>query len=612
MQRVPCRSDNLIAVVASGVRSVPAESFAPYEILRELGSRPVGAYAARHPAPAAGRSQLVVVERIEGAAKGDERGAELQKEVRRIATLASPNVARVREVVVRGDDLLAVHDFIDGEKLQELWRGGSSGRMPLEVALRVVIDVLTGAAALHALRDIKQQTLKLAHGEISPVTVLFGLDGVARILFSVARRVRGAKPETASLGYVAPEVLAGEPFDARADVFSAGVLLWEALSGKRLFEATARRPSAPPAASVPDKAPWAKALVDVAARALAQSPDARWPTAAAMAAEIRKAAGLKLAPVSTAAAFAKSAMGDAVKARRAALEAPDAARRVAPPLPLPKPITPPPAPTPLAPPPEPESVYVAPGIEAPLAEAVELGSDSDLEIVPDRRSSTPLPALGGFVVAAPPPVPARAAPPLPLVAGREPLPAPRPPVITAPADPMGVPQYAAAIAPPPSVPEEPYLTSPSLAKDAERAARARRNKIIVLSGVGALGTIVFVLAAWRIAHRDADASSAPRVTSVASVASVEHPPPPVSVAPPGPVPVRAAPPPPPPATVAAAAPPAPPPPAAAHAAPKPKPSAPPVAVASPRSKSVATQVPAAAPASRPKPRSKPAFDPNSL
>ncbi|HXN32635.1 MAG TPA: protein kinase, partial [Polyangiaceae bacterium] len=292
-------------------------------MVRTVGSRPSLLYVVRHAAPGA-TPKLFVAERFAGAANPAEaEWATFLSEARRISTLASSNVARVRELAVRGDDLVAFWDFIDGERLGETWLSG----MPLDVSLRMVLDVLSGVGAIHGLRDAKQQPMEMAHGELSTATIVVGLDGAARVLHAIARRMPGARAEAASLGYLAPEVHAGEAYDARADVFGAGVLLWEAVSGKRLFSEgdaaaiVARvRGGGVPAAAVPDEAAWARPLVRVAAKALAPSPGDRWPTASAMAAEIRKAVGLKLASASAAATFAKTAIGPRVKARRQELE----------------------------------------------------------------------------------------------------------------------------------------------------------------------------------------------------------------------------------------------------------------------------------------------------
>jgi eukaryotic-like serine/threonine-protein kinase len=301
--------------------SIDADLFAPYEVIGELGARPIPLYVVRQSALAAGGAQLAVAEHFPGACRGDAGGrSDLRREARRISTLANPHVARVREVAVRGDDLVVFGDFLDGEKLTRFW--GPGQWLPLETALRVLLDVLTGVGALHALRDSNQQPMKLTHGEISPATILFGSDGVARVLHAIARRAADAAAEAASLPYLAPEVHANDAYDGRADVFSVGVLLWEVLEGKRLSSdgeepAGVRVRSAPlPPPRAPDGTPWSKALVPVVTRALASAPEDRWPTAAAMAAEIRKAAGLKLAAASAAAAFAKNKFGERAKERR--------------------------------------------------------------------------------------------------------------------------------------------------------------------------------------------------------------------------------------------------------------------------------------------------------
>jgi serine/threonine-protein kinase len=316
-------------VVSSGANaSIPPGLFAPYEMVRELGARPHPVYAVRRAAPGAGgKGQLAVAERFEDAARG-ATGDEVAfvREARRIATLASPNLARARDVVTRGEDLVIFGEFVDGEKLAALWPPQD---LPLEIALRLILDVLGGVGTLHNARDAKQQPMNLAHGEVSAATVVFGTDGIARMLHAVARRFPGVEFERASAGYLAPEVALGEPFDGRADVYGAGVLLWEALSQRRLFAegeagdlAKQVRERGVPSAEVSEKAAWAKGLVDVAAKALVASPDGRWATAAAMAAEVRKAAGLKLAPASAAGAFARKAIGERVKTRREALEGP--------------------------------------------------------------------------------------------------------------------------------------------------------------------------------------------------------------------------------------------------------------------------------------------------
>ena len=636
---------------------LPEGAFAPYVLVRELGARPLPAYAVRQIAPGA-KPHLFVAERFVGAAQGpDGKDSSFLRAARRIATLTSPNLPRVRDVAVHDGDVLIFTELVDGEKLTALWRPEA---LPLEIALRMIVDVLGGVSAIHNLRDARQQPLKLAHGEISPATTVFGLDGVARVLHTIARRYpeEGARPDPASVRSLAPEVLGAEPYDQRADVYGAGVLLWEALSGRPLYTETdpvalmaLARGGEAPRASVPASSPWAKDLVEVAARALRAAPDQRWPTATAMAGELRKAAGLKLAAVSTTAAFAKSTIAERAKARRLDLEtrtpsslspvashasfdfAPVAANPVLAPgtaiepimaqAPAPRPVSAPAlAPRVLAEPagpqtpsPRPTEVLVAPGIHAPIAEVIELGSESLLDAAdsvpplaePGATTLDPFNLRQLPVDAAPseppqmsPPAAAWASPMEPPAAD---LPTPNPP---APPDPA----FAAAptvdarpplpgATEPQVVARAPMETAPSMARESELARAGARRRVLVLGGVGALGGLILVLALLRWATRDPDARATPprplvtRVAPPVTAPSTVTPIPPPSVNPPIP-PIPPIPRPP----VAGRPPPAPAP--AVAAAPRPPPAARP-----PR------QPPRPAPSQRPR-KPKPAFDPNTL
>ena len=121
--------------------------FASFEAYGKLGARPIPVHVARQTV-IGGPTQLVVAERFPGANRaGDASATDLRREARRISTLANPHIARVREVALRGEDLVVFGDFIDGEKLREFWSfADGAERLPLEIALRVLLDVLTGPA----------------------------------------------------------------------------------------------------------------------------------------------------------------------------------------------------------------------------------------------------------------------------------------------------------------------------------------------------------------------------------------------------------------------------------------------------------------------------------
>jgi hypothetical protein len=579
--RVARHGDTLHIVVAHHARlELDEDRFAPYKVIGELGARPLPVYIARNATPGGSRTPVVVAERFVGL--GTESGADFRREARRISTLANQHLLRIREVVVRGEDVVVFGDFIEGEKLGSLWRldgtpsAATSGarakpdeRLPLEITLRLLLDVLTGVSALHVLRDARQQPMKLMHGELSPATILVGLDGVGRILHAVARRAPDVRAEAASLDYLAPEIHSNASRDGRADVFSIGVLLWEALAGVPLSSkcdgpAGLFVRSEPIVAPVlPESAPWAKGLLPVVAKALASAPEDRWQTAAAMAAEIRKAAGLKLAPASAATAFAKNRFGDRVKARRARIESLGAS---VPTLLATTVVTPPPIPASLvaaasAPAPEggigsarPPIALVAPA-PAPASARAPVPAPAPAPAPVPASVLAPPPALA----LAPAPAPASAAPIAldslwppefpPLVLSDRPPPAP-PPIPTfggAVAGPMSAPPTPSEI---PPVFDEPFafddLEEPRAAEPVEHApaeviaARfgpaaeenyalpGRRRRRILFGGAAACVVVVSALAFLGL-HRRAE-TTAPAAAPVAVAPSAPTDPAPTATA----------------------------------------------------------------------------------
>jgi serine/threonine protein kinase len=307
----------------------PAERF---RRLRELGSSSIPIWAALEALPQ-GRSRLVVLEQVSrGGSVDDGELADWVRDAQRLATLEHPNVARVRDVVIRKEDVAVVSDFVDGVRWGEL----AAGQPPvsLEIALRVLVDALAGLSAIHNVRDAKREPMKLVHGGLTADCVVVGTDGVSRVVG--ASRVRSAARQgDAGSAYLAPEVLLGDDAaDARADIYSVGVMLWEALSGRPLFPnakpsaiLTALLSGRIPRAEAPKGAPWAAPLVDVASRALSVEPDKRLASAFAMAAELRRVVGVKLASPLRVAALVRAGFAEPVRKRREELERGEVAAR---------------------------------------------------------------------------------------------------------------------------------------------------------------------------------------------------------------------------------------------------------------------------------------------
>jgi serine/threonine-protein kinase len=162
-------------------------------------------------------------------------------EARLAARVRHPNV--VATIDVQEDPLFLVMEYIEGPSLFEIMRQmfKARARVPLSVTLRIFVDTLAGLHAAHDLMGADGAPLLLVHRDVSPQNVLVGTDGITRITdFGVARAesrlstTRGGQLK-GKIAYMAPEQILSEPVDRRSDLYAAGVVLWEMLTGHRLF-----------------------------------------------------------------------------------------------------------------------------------------------------------------------------------------------------------------------------------------------------------------------------------------------------------------------------------------------------------------------------------------
>jgi eukaryotic-like serine/threonine-protein kinase len=205
--------------------------------------------------------------------------------LRAIAALRSPHLALVRPARIGLGFEPAGSNQKSLAEIEELL--GGPGRLSLSYSLRWLLDVLAGLGVLH-------RTLGFVHGEVQPENIVLGDDGVGRLVPVVrAHWVRGEERAPEHLYYLAPEKLLGDKVDVRADVFSVGVMLWEALSGQRLIEAytiddiIARLMGGGiPRARAPEAESWTAPLAGVAERALSVDPGRRFGSVGEMKANI--------------------------------------------------------------------------------------------------------------------------------------------------------------------------------------------------------------------------------------------------------------------------------------------------------------------------------------
>lgn len=271
-------------------------------------------------------------------AEDPEFRAALLEEAHVAARVQHANVVGVQDVEVAGDDVQLVMDYVEGATLAQLLSAASKRgeKLPARVALRIGIDACAGLAAVHEARDEHGAPLGLVHRDVSPQNLLIGLDGLARLSdFGTAKSALAGRPSTTQgtlkgkLAYMAPEYVGRGRLDLRVDVFAMGVVLWEALAGKRLFRGAndadtldrVQREEAPPLREV---APELDARLDEAvARALRKRPEDRWPSADAFGAALAEIAqdGKLLASHAEVARAVREAVEPDLETRRTAVRA---------------------------------------------------------------------------------------------------------------------------------------------------------------------------------------------------------------------------------------------------------------------------------------------------
>lgn len=218
-------------------------------------------------------------------------GAEKARLLRRtqaVARLRHPNLVRMLPLP-GGAGLSPI--LGDAKRLSDFTLpAGTFKRFDLEQVVRLLLDVLSGLGALH---EVVVDGQAFGHGEVCPQNIYIDEHGTARLVpLMNGHLLSGAKPE--HTGYAAPERLNGPSWDARADVFSVGAMLWEALSGQRLHAETMTKA---PQIQLGPRTRWAQPLCAIAERAIAQDPARRFSNALEMSHAIATAAAKQLARV---------------------------------------------------------------------------------------------------------------------------------------------------------------------------------------------------------------------------------------------------------------------------------------------------------------------------
>ncbi len=299
-----------------------------------------------------GFSKTVAIKRLHPQFERDpEFVAMFLDEARIAARVRHPNVVQILDVVATDGELFLVLDYVEGDSLRSLLRAsGRAGNSapPAKIVAAIVSGALQGLHAAHEAKGEGGEPLGVVHRDVSPDNILVGVDGIPRVLdFGIAKAM-GRLHATRSgqmkgkLAYMAPEQITSGPITRRTDVYGASVVLWEALTGSRLFTgdegaiiARVIGNDIPPPSSVEPSVP--RGLDALTLRGLSKDPDARFPTAVEMAHELAR-----VTPIASSlevAEWVKNTAGEKIAERAAMVVAVESAPRSVSDLELPHPPT---------------------------------------------------------------------------------------------------------------------------------------------------------------------------------------------------------------------------------------------------------------------------------
>lgn len=278
----------------------------------------------------AGFSRTVAIKRLHAQHAADpEFVAMFLDEARLVARVKHPNVVAVLDVIASQGELLIVMDYVEGESVARLWQSAVTAGVPipLPIVSSIVVSMLQGLHAAHVATDDRGEPLGIVHRDVSPQNVLVSTNGAVQVIDFGVAHAAGRLAETrdnaikGKLAYMAPEQANGEDVSATTDVFAAGVVLWELVTGLRLFwapteGATFANVMTKPAKPFAELRAEASALDAIVKKALSRDPHARYRTAERMAQEI----GNAIRPASSAevAAWVRQLAGEglALRAKR--------------------------------------------------------------------------------------------------------------------------------------------------------------------------------------------------------------------------------------------------------------------------------------------------------
>ncbi len=218
------------------------------------------------------------------------------REAKLAAHLNHPNIVRILELGRNGTTYFIAMELVRGHSLLQLLKlmAARGGMAPVGIVVALLSELCDALDYASNATDAEGEAMEIVHRDLSPSNLIIDTEGHLKIIdFGVAKSMRGQFVTSSGLvkgklGYMALEALAGKAVDRRSDIFSVGVVAWELLTGRRLFNATneydvitmIRKGATTKPSQINDEV--SPELDEIVMHALSKKRDERWPSAGVM------------------------------------------------------------------------------------------------------------------------------------------------------------------------------------------------------------------------------------------------------------------------------------------------------------------------------------------
>jgi serine/threonine protein kinase len=185
-----------------------------------------------------GLEKLCVVKQVPPEVVASENARRFRDEAMVVLRLSHGNLVTVFDAGLQGDRIFLAMDYVDGRDLHAIWNRCSEKMtpFPVDISVYIIKELCRGLAYAHSFEE-----LKLVHRDVSPGNVLLSFSGEVKLtdfgLATSSLKMEKTAPGIiyGKLSYLAPEQARREVLDGRTDLYAAGILLWELLTGRQLF-----------------------------------------------------------------------------------------------------------------------------------------------------------------------------------------------------------------------------------------------------------------------------------------------------------------------------------------------------------------------------------------